>query len=209
MIHCEVTHGGIKRVAVEKVDGIYQGAVFRFSQGIEAGVNRLAWAPDGSLIAGGIGVSGNWGQTGKLNYGLQRLVYNGNSAFEMLKVSARSNGFEIEFTEPIKMGQNISAEDFLIEQFYFKPTAEYGGPKLDVTEMKPVNFYLSTDRKKVFFELEGLQEKHVVYFRIKRPFVSELDHELWTTEAWYTLTNIPEELPGFTNDYKVASQCVI
>ncbi|MFH6982106.1 family 16 glycoside hydrolase [Marinoscillum luteum] len=203
MIHCEVTHGGIKRVAVEKVDGIYQGAVFRFSQGIEAGVNRLAWAPDGSLIAGGIGVSGNWGQTGKLNYGLQRLVYNGNSAFEMLKVSARSNGFEIEFTEPIKVGQNISVEDFLIEQFYFKPTAEYGGPKLDVTEMKPKNFYLSTDRKKVFFELEGLQEKHVVYFRIKRPFVSELDHELWTTEAWYTLTNIPEGLPGFTNDYKV------
>ncbi|MEQ8583805.1 MAG: DUF1080 domain-containing protein [Marinoscillum sp.] len=204
MIHCEVTHGGIKRVAIEKVDGIYQGAVFRFSQGIEAGVNRLAWAPDGSLLAGGIGVSGNWGQTGKLNYGLQRLVYNENSVFEMLKVSARSNGFEIEFTEPIKAGQNISAEDFLIEQFYFKPTAEYGGPKLGVTEMKPKNFYLSEDRKKVFFELEGLKEKHVVYFRIKRPFASELDHELWTTEAWYTLTNIPKDLPGFTNSYQVA-----
>ncbi|MFT6866771.1 MAG: cytochrome c [Cyclobacteriaceae bacterium] len=203
MIHCEVTHGGVKRDFVEKVDGNYQGAVFRFSQGIEAGVNRMAWAPDGSLLLGGIGVSGNWGQTGKLNYGLQRLVFNGKSVFEMLKVSARSNGFEIEFTEPIKDGQNVSVEDFLIERFYLKPTAEYGGPKMDVTELKPKNFYLSEDRKKIFLELEGLKEKHMVYFRIKRPFVSELDHELWTTEAWYTLSSIPKDMPGFSNDYTV------
>lgn len=203
MIHCEVTHGGVKRVFVEKINNNYQGVVFRFSQGIEAGVNRLAWAPDGSLLLGGIGVSGNWGQTGKLNYGLQRMVYNGASVFEMLSVSARSNGFEIEFTEPIKDGQNISAEDFLIERFYFKPTPKYGGPKMDLTELKPKNFYLSDDRKKIFIELDGLKEKHLVYFRIKRPFMSELNHELWTTEAWYTLTNIPENKPGFTNDYKV------
>lgn len=201
MIHCEVTHGGIKRVYVEKIDGIYQGAVFRFSQGLEAGINRLAWAPDGSLLAGGIGVSGNWGQVGKRNFGLQRLVYNEQSVFEMLKVKAKSNGFEIEFTEPIADGQNISAQDFYIERFYFEPTAEYGGPKMDQTELVPTNFYMSEDRKKVFFELDGLKEKHVVYFRIKRPFVSELNHELWTTEAWYTLTNIPKEAPGFTSNY--------
>lgn len=203
MIHCEVTHGGVKRVFVEKVNDNYQGVVFRFSQGIEAGVNRMAWAPDGSLLLGGIGVSGNWGQTGKLGYGLQRMVYNGQSVFEMLKVNARSNGFEVEFTEPIKAGQQISPEDFLIEQYYFKPTENYGGPKLGLTEMKPKTFYLSDDRKKVFFELDGLKEKHVVYFRIVNPFVSEQDHELWTTEAWYTLTAIPQGLPGFTNDYQV------
>lgn len=202
MIHCEVTHGGIKRDFVEKVDGIYQGAVFRFSQGLEAGVNRLMWAPDGSLLVGGVGVSGNWGQIGKLNYGLQRMVYNGNSVFEMLEVSARSNGFEISFTEPIKADQQISEEDFLIEQFYFKPTAEYGGPKLGLETLKPKSFHLSDDRKHVFFELDGLKEKHVVYFRIIRPFVSDLDHELWTTEAWYTLTNIPENKPGFSSPHK-------
>lgn len=203
MIHCEVTHGGIKRVFVEQVDDIYQGAVFRFSQGLEAGINRLAWAPDGSLLAGGIGVSGNWGQVGKLNYGLQRLVYNEQSVFEMLSVSARSNGFEVIFTEPIAAGQNISADDFYIERFYFEPTAEYGGPKLDQTELEPTSFQLSEDRKKIFFELDGLKEKHVVYLRIRRPFVSELQHELWTTEAWYTLTNIPGDKPGFTSDYTV------
>ncbi len=203
MIHCEVTHGGVKRVAVEKVDGIYQGAVFRFSQGIEAGVNRMAWAPDGSLLLGGIGVSGNWGQTNKLNYGLQRMVYNETCVFEMLKVNAKSDGFEITFTEAIKEGQNITAEDFQIEQFYFKPTPDYGGPKLGLETLEPTNFYLSEDRKRVFLKLDGLKEKHVVYIRIKRPFVSELDNELWTTETWYTLTKIPKDLKGFTNNYQV------
>ncbi len=204
MIHCEVTHGGVKRVFVEKINGNYQGAVFRFSQGIEAGVNRLAWAPDGSLIAGGIGVSGNWGQTGKLNYGLQRLVYNGQPAFEMLKVMARSDGFEIEFTQPIKVGQVIAADNFQIEQFYFKPSPEYGGPKLGLETLTPTDFSLSADRRKVAFKLDGLQEKHVVYFRIKRPFVSSSEQELWTTEAWYTLTNIPEDAPVALENYSVS-----
>ena len=201
MIHCEVTHGGLKRVFVEKINGNYQGAVFRFSQGLEAGINRLAWAPDGSLLAGGIGVSGNWGQIGKLGYGLQRLVYNEQSVFEMLKVKAKTNGFEIEFTEPIKEGQNIEAEDFLIEQYYFQPTENYGGPKMGLEQLHPKGFYVSEDRRSVSFELDGLKKKHVVYFRIQRPFMSELDHQLWITEAWYTLTNIPENDFIFSNDY--------
>lgn len=41
MLHGDVHHGGLKRVFLEKVDGVYQGAVFRFSQGLEAGINRL------------------------------------------------------------------------------------------------------------------------------------------------------------------------
>lgn len=204
MIHCEVTHGGVKRVFVEQVNGNYQGAVFRFSQGLEAGINRMQWAPDGSLVVGGIGVSGNWGQTGKLNYGLQRLVYNEQSVFEMLRVSARSDGFEIEFTEPIREGQQLSARDFLIQQFYFLPTPQYGGPKMNLETLEPTSFYLSDDRKKVFLELDGLKEKHVVYFRIIRPFSSDMDHELWTTEAWYTLNALPENKPGFTSEYSIS-----
>jgi cytochrome c len=100
MIHGEVTHGGVKRVFVEKVNGQYQGAVFRFTQGLEAGVNRMVWGPDGALYVGGIGSTGNWQHYGTQWYGLQRLKYNGKSTFEMLAVRAKSDGVEIEFTEP-------------------------------------------------------------------------------------------------------------
>src|SRR5690625_4026310 len=195
MIHGEVTHGGIKRVFAERVNGRLQGAVFRFTQGLEAGINRLAWAEDGSLIVGGVGNPGNWGHQGKHWYGLQRLVYNDEPAFEMLSVSARSNGFEIEFTQPIKEGQNISANDFTIQQWYYEPTKEYGGPKNDLRELEVTAFSLSDDRTRASFELDGLKPGHVVYFRITRPFVSEADTSLWTTEAWYTLNAIPENTP--------------
>src|SRR5690606_34980377 len=61
VLHGDVTHGGIKRTFIEEVDGRWQGAVFRFSQGLEAGVNRLATGPDGCLYVGMLGSSGNWG----------------------------------------------------------------------------------------------------------------------------------------------------
>jgi cytochrome c551/c552 len=205
MIHGEVTHGGIKRVFAERVNGRLQGAVFRFTQGLEAGINRLDWAPDGSLIAGGVGNPGNWGHQGKNWYGLQRLVYNGETAFEMLSVSARSNGFEIEFTQPIKEGQNINADDFKIQQWYYEPTEQYGGPKNDLRQLEVSAFSLSDDRTRASFELDGMKPGHVVYFRITRPFVSETDTSLWTTEAWYTLNAIPEDKPVQINpNYQVA-----
>lgn len=58
MLHGDVSHGGIKRDFLEKINGRYQGAVFRFTQGLEAGVNRLRWGPDGALYVGGVGMEG-------------------------------------------------------------------------------------------------------------------------------------------------------
>jgi cytochrome c len=59
MLHGDVTHGGLKRVFVEEVDGVAQGAVFRFSQGFEAGINRLAWGPMRGSTAAGAGARGD------------------------------------------------------------------------------------------------------------------------------------------------------
>src|SRR5690606_35340241 len=82
MLHGDVTHGGLKRVFVGNIGGTLQGCVFRFAQGLEAGVNRTIWGPDGALYIGGIGNPGNWSQAGKLHYGFQKLVPTGAVAFE-------------------------------------------------------------------------------------------------------------------------------
>ena len=37
----DVTYGGLQRADLEKVDGRYQGALFRMTQGLEAGVSRV------------------------------------------------------------------------------------------------------------------------------------------------------------------------
>lgn len=197
MIHGEVTHGGVKRVFVEKVNGEYQGCVFRFIQGLEAGVNRMAWGPDGALYIGGIGSTGNWGHTGKLWYGLQRLKYNEKPAFEMLAVRAKSDGIEIELTQPLSEGQGWNPADYEIKQWMYVPTRDYGGPKVNLENLKVSSVNISDDRKKIFLELAGMKDNHVIYLHVPYDWTSQNDLELWSTEAWYTMNRIPQGQPGF------------
>ena len=191
MLHGDVTHGGIKRDFLEKVNGEYQGAVFRFSQGFEAGVNRLVWGPDGALYVGGVGMVGGWSWQNK-RYGLQRMAYNGKSTFEMLSVKAKSNGFEIEFTEPLAVDEEVRTEDWLVQQWRYESTEKYGGPKLDLQTLSISKFSLSDDRKRMLLEIPGLREKHVVYFRLPEQLKADSGNPLWSSEAWYTLNHIPK-----------------
>ena len=135
--------------------------------------------------------------SGKLWYGLQRLKYNEQSTFEMLAVRAKSNGVEIEFTEPLKPGDGWDPASYTCEQWYYLPTADYGGPKMgeEILPIRSVN--VSDDRTKVFLEVIGMKEEHVVYVHLNEHFISDYGHELWSTEAWYTLNNIPQDDPGF------------
>lgn len=196
MLHTDITHGGIKRVFAEKVDGDYQGAVFRFSQGFEAGTNRIQWGPDDALYVGGIGSTGNWGQEGKKRYGLERLTWNGEPTFEMLAVRAMSNGIDIEFTTPLTSERLVEPEDFLVQQWRYEPTTEYGGPKKDVERLEGKSATVSNDRRRVFLELDGMKDGHVVYMRIIGPLTDKAGREPWSTEAWYTMNRVPDDREG-------------
>src|SRR5690606_18877297 len=144
MLRGDVSNGGIKRDFLEKIDGAYQGAVFRFSQGFDAGVNRLSWGPDGALYVGGVGMIGGWSWQENRS-ALHRMKYNGNPAFEMLAVRARPSGFEIEFTQPLPQGAETLVKETLIEQWWYLPTERYGGPKLDLTKMEITKLEISGD----------------------------------------------------------------
>jgi len=192
MLHGDVSHGGIKRDFLEKINGNYQGAVFRFSQGLAAGVNRLCWGPDGALYIGEIGMVGGWTWK-ETKYGLQSIKYNGKPTFEILALRARPKGFEIEFTQPLEETTKVDPTDFFITQWRYKPTKEYGGPKLDLKQLTITTTDLSPDRKKLYLEIPGLKKEHVVYLRIPDHFQSAEGQKLWSSETWYTLNNIPEQ----------------
>lgn len=190
MLHGDVTHGGLSRDFLEKINGQYQGAVFRFTQGLEAGVNRIARGPDGALYLGEIGMVGGWSWKEK-QYGLQRMKYNGKTAFEMLAVRAKPGGFEIEFTEPLNPQLKIAASDFLIQQWWYLPTENYGGPKKDLEQLNISQVTISPDGKRVYLQIPGLKKEHVVYFRLPNDLKNASGKSLWSSEAWYTLNNIP------------------
>lgn len=196
LVFGDVCYGGLQRVFTEKVNGDYQGCVFRFSQGLEGGTHRVAWGPDGALYVGMIGNPGNWSQQGKFWYGLQRLRYNGQSTFEMLAVRSKTNGLEVEFTEPLREGDGWDPAHYAVQQWWYKPTHQYGGPKMDEQSLTVQSATVSDDRKRVFLEIPGIQAGHVVHLRLRNLPMSDLGHELWTTETWYTMNAVQQAAPG-------------
>jgi len=192
MVFGDVTYGGLQRGFLEKVDGEYQGAVFRMTQGLESGVNRISLGPDGAIYTGGIGAGGNWGQAGKLNFGLQKLTPNGAEAFDIVAMRAVQGGFELEYTQPLS-AQTVQdlATKYRATQWRYLPTSTYGGPKIGQQALTVQSATPSADRKKVTVMLSGLQNGHVVHLRSPRPFASESGKSLWSTEAWYTLNVKP------------------
>jgi hypothetical protein len=196
MLFGDVTYGGLQRAYLEKVDGEFQGAVFRHTQGLESGVNRTTIGPDGSIYVGGLGADGNWGQEGKLRYGLQKLTPNGTTAFDMKTMSATSNGFTIEYTKPLsdETVANIAAA-YKVEQWRYAATPQYGGPKVDEEKLVVTAAKVSKDRRTVTLAVDGLKRDRVVHLRSPRPFAAAGGEQLWSTEAWYTLNAIPGAQP--------------
>ena len=191
LLHGDVTHGGLKRVFLEKINGSYQGAAFRFTQGLEAGINRIAWGPDKALYVGGIGMTGDWGWKGT-QYGLQRLEFTDESVFELLKVEAAPNGFDVTFTEPLADGHGDDPDDYQLQQWRYEATARYGGDKLDLESLSAEKVEVSPDRRTVHLEIPGLNENRVVYFLLDEDLRSATGQSLWSGEAWYTLNSIPD-----------------
>ena len=192
MLYGDVTHGGLKRVFLEKVNGQFQGCVFRHSQGFEAGVNRLVYGPNGALYVGEVGMNGGWSWKGK-QFGLQQLKYNGKTTFEVLSVSATSDGFTIEFTERLTDISAITKEAIMMKQWRYEPTIKYGGPKIDLQSLEASQLKWSEDKKTLHLKVEGLKKGHVVYFLFKKDaFKSLREKPLWTGETWYTLNQISD-----------------
>ena len=110
----------------------------------------------------------------------------------MLTIKAKPDGFEIAFTEPIKKeGLNAILDKLVIQQYWYKATAAYGGPKLDLETLKPEDILLADDGMKIALKIPGLKENHVVYFNLPVDLKSNKGNSLWSSEAWYTLNKIP------------------
>jgi hypothetical protein len=152
-------------------------------------VNRLAFGPDGKLTVGGIGGPGDWGQPGKLWYGLERLAYNGRATFELLALRLLRGALEIELSEPLGPGV-VGPADFAVRDFAYRPTADYGGPKLDLRTLAVERVTLSPDRRRIALALPGLAAGRVLHLEVVGPLANARGESLWSPEAWYTVNRL-------------------
>ena len=178
----------VMRVFMEKVNGVYQGFCINYREGFQSGILRERFGLDGSMFVGM--TSRGWGSTGKDNFGLQRLVWNGLTPFEINKIHAKSDGFEISFTQPVDVKSVKNAASYALRSYIYQYHHQYGSPIINVNELKIKGISVSPDKKTVRISMDGIRQFYIHEFILKGVLNEEGEPLLHET-AYYTLNQIP------------------
>ena len=179
----------IARVFLEKVDGEYQGASFDFRSGFRSGVLRMCWGADQTMYVGG--TNRGWGSTGKEPYALERLIWTGQTPFEMKAVRAMPDGFEIEFTQPVKAATAENVDNYSVHSFTYKYHPVYGSPTVNYQENAVRGAQVSSDGMRVRIVVDRLRAGYIHAIQPDGVRSVTDDLPLLHPAAYYTLNHIP------------------
>ena len=178
----------VMRVFMEKVNGVYQGFCINYREGFQSGILRERFGLDGSMFVGM--TSRGWGSTGKDNFGLQRLVWNGLTPFEINAIHAKSDGFEITFTQTVDVKSVKNAASYALRSYIYQYHHQYGSPIINVKDVKIKGISVSPDKKSVRISLDGIRQFYIHEFILKG-ILNEEGEPLLHETAYYTLNEIP------------------
>jgi len=195
-------HSKIMRVALEKIQGVYQGVVFGFREGFASGLLRLKWGPDDEIYAGL--TNRGWRSIGKSPFGVQRMKWNGRMPYEMKTVRVQPDGFEIEFTQPINEALAKDPQMYQVTDFTYLYHHNYGSPVTNQQVRAVTHVVVSDDARKVRISLDTMRLGYI--YEIKLPELKSATGDLLLHNAgYYTLNRLPE---GESIGSSVASQGV-
>ncbi|QTN31540.1 hypothetical protein HZ994_04100 [Akkermansiaceae bacterium] len=187
----EQTHSQVQRVCLEKVNGLYQGAVFHLIEGFEAGPIPVRLDQEkGVLFVGGS--NRGWASRGTKPFTFERVRFTGKTPFEILTMFAEPDGFTLTFTEPVDEKSAADPASYSMAAWTYILQQGYGSPEVDQATPIIRSASVSADKKSVRLTIEGLVRGHVHH--LKAPGVrSASGTGLWHPEAFYTLNEIPSE----------------
>ena len=125
----EQTHSQVQRVCLEKVNGIYQGAVFHFLEGFQCGIIPAKLDERGVLFVGGS--NRGWASRGNQPFHFDRVKWNGKTPFEIHTMSAQPDGFTLTFTEPVEPAAAANPASYSMEAWTYILQSGYGSPEVD------------------------------------------------------------------------------
>lgn len=182
-------HSKIMRVYLEKINGEYQGAVFGFREGLASGVIKLEWGPDNQIYAGM--TNRGWGSTGRENFGIDRIIWNGNIPFEMQKINAESNGFTLTFTKPVDHHSAIDINNYRVTDFTYRYDSAYGSPVINRQNKTITRLDIAEDMMSIRLYVDGLREGYINEIQVEG--IQSADGTgLLHPVGYYTLNNFPE-----------------
>lgn len=179
----------IMRVVMEKVNGEFQGVAFDFKSGFQSGVLRMNWGHDGSMYAGL--TNRGWGSAGTATAGLQRLIWTGKVPMEMKTVSARADGFEIEFTYPVDKKTAEDLDSYFARSYIYKYHPAYGSPTTNEEKLNIKGVKVSADGMKVRVVIDNLRPYYLHEIMVAGVKSKDGLPVLHST-AYYTLNAIPD-----------------
>jgi hypothetical protein len=158
MLIGDQTQSNLLRVFIEKVDGVEQGSVMPFFEGLESGVMRPVFMPDGSLLLGQTGRG--WQAKGGKVASLQHVRWDGKTvAPALLAMRATARGFTLEFTQPLGQGVGVDLlkSALAMESWTYRDAPDYGSPELDLHAEAMAKLAISTDRRSLDVQLASTE----------------------------------------------------
>jgi sugar phosphate isomerase/epimerase len=175
----------ISRVQLEKIEGVYQGAVFPFlrGNGLRQALCRMTFSPAGELLVA-YGCRG-WGPD---TNGLQKVAFSGGNPFEMHSIHLTAGGFEIVFTKPL--AEQDLAKALALRSYRYLYHHTYGSPQVDIKDLPATVTSLSPDRTKLTLNVPGLEENRICEFKLTGITAAD-GTPLANAEAYYTINRLP------------------
>jgi hypothetical protein len=186
----EFVLSGVNRVFLEKVGGEYQGAVFKFVDGLQCAALSLAFLHDGSLLVGES--NRGWNSQGSRSFGLERIRWTGKMPFEIAKMEAVRDGFLITFTEKPDAAAVVNTANYTMSSYTYLYHSKYGSDEVDTKPVTITSAQVEKNGTSVRLKCQGLRQGYVHELKIgglKSASGSDLAH----AEACYTLNKLAEQ----------------
>jgi mono/diheme cytochrome c family protein len=162
MLIGDQTQSNLLRVVTENVGGVEQGSVMPFIDGLESGVMRPVFLPDGSLLLGQTGRG--WQAKGGKVASLQHVRWDGKTlAPAIAAMSATPTGFRVDLTQPLGDGvsESLLRSAVEVESWTYRDAPDYGSPELDSRKENAIGLQVSADRKSVAIEIANREQNQV------------------------------------------------
>ncbi|MCA9267450.1 MAG: hypothetical protein KDA41_03220 [Planctomycetales bacterium] len=181
------THSTVMRVFLETVKGRRQGATFMFRQGIGSGTLPLLMEKSGAMFISG--TNRGWGSRGNKPFSLERLTWTGKTPFEVHEMRAKSDGFELTFTQPVDPQTAGDVNSYQLQTYTYLYQSDYGSPEVDHTKPTVTKAVVAADGKSVRLTVDSLVRGHVHELKIGLKSADGLP--LLHDTGYYTMNNIP------------------
>ena len=171
----------IMRMALETVDGVYQGAAFRFIDGPPRGPQHAAFGPDGHMYVS------------CLTDGLVRIRYGSRVPMEIHRVNLRrdNRGFVLHFTKPIIRSTGSLSRTIRARRWWYPYGIRYGSPRYEEVDVPIERVEVAPDRRSLSITLPIKTYKNCIVYYINVGKLQSVDGDpVEHPEAWYTIQRL-------------------